>query len=490
MASDKNAFHCWKCNNNFILKSEKGTYITVQCKICLPAMKHSRTLLMQDMSQCDVMEDATASSSTQVVTQPPFEASKDRFRQCVNKLVFNFLFDDDVQCFLLVEQPSFRKLIEGISGRKKVMCRKTQRQTFGQHKTAVSSVTCHWIDKDTLERHSAALACTRLKGRHTYDAVAAKLNEIHAEYRIQNKVKSTVNDNGSNFFGVREDESDDYSDEVRFLDVGGLLPEDGDGEQFFLPQHQCCAAHTLNLIATNEIHKAASNHNKAHRSSLATEVVQEIANMHLTVPSVTRWNSEFRAITKLAGLPEEKLREICDKLDVPRLHPQESAFLKEYTETKLFEKMPHLLYNSHIVTTISEAIEERFGSVLASHEAKMATATLPKFCLNWLSPEKSYDMRRTLLQEAIAQEPLHSPATYLEDSDNNLTSLKAFPTVKRLFIKYNTTLPSSAPVEHLFSHGGNLLTSSRNRMSDDHMEQVLLLCYNKQHCPSDLPHDD
>lgn len=441
-------------------------------------------------------------------------------------------------------------------------------------------VTCHWIDKDTLERHSAALACTRLKGRHTYDAVAAKLNEIHAEYRIQTKVKSTVTDNGSNFvkafreFGVREDESDDYSDEVRFLDVGGLLQEDGDGEQFFLPQHQRCAAHTLNLIATNEIHKAASNGpsrklyrsamakcssiwNKAHRSSLATEVVQEIANMHLTVPSVTRWNSEFRAITKLAGLPEEKLREICDKLDVPRLHPQESVFLKEYIEvlkplavatdilqgeskcylgfliptllslkTKLFEKMPHLLYNSHIVTTIGEAIEKRFGSVLASHEAKMATATLPKFRLNWLSPEKRDDMRRTLLQEAIAQEPLHSPATvrddnseksdeseenffvfhnaksssdstthdevrkYLEDSNNNLTSLKAFPTVKRLFIKYNTTLPSSAPVERLFSHGGNLLTSSRNRMSDDHMEQVLLLRYNKQHCPSDLPLDD
>lgn len=144
---------------------------------------------------------------------------------------------------------------------------------------------------------------------------------------------------------AREDESDDCSDEVRFLDVGGLLQEDGDGEELFLTQHQHCAAHTLNLIATNEIHKAASNGpsrklysamakcssiwNEAHRSSLATEVIQEIANMNLTVPLVTRWNSEFRAITKLAGLPEEKLREICDTLEVPRLHPQECAFLKE-----------------------------------------------------------------------------------------------------------------------------------------------------------------
>lgn len=63
------------------------------------------------------------------------------------------------------------------------------------------------------------------------------------------EVKSTVTNNRSNFvkafreFGVKEDESDDYSDDVRFLNVGGLLQEEGDGEQFFLPKHQRCAAH-------------------------------------------------------------------------------------------------------------------------------------------------------------------------------------------------------------------------------------------------------
>ena len=240
------------------------------------------------------------------------------------------------------------------------------------------------------------------------------------------------------------------------------------------------------------------------------------------------------------------------------LHPQESAFLKEYTEAlqplafaidilqgenkcylgfviptllslkvKLSEKLPHVIYTSQIITTIIKATEQRFGSVLDGNEA-MATVTLPKFRLCWLGPEKRDDMRRTLLQEAIAmeQQKLSSVAMaqgepsnsddnsdesffvfdnaksssdstahdevrkYLEESDISLKYLQTFPIVKKLFLKYNTTLPSSAPVECLFSHGGNFLTASRNRMRDDHMELVLLLHYNNHHHPTDPIHND
>lgn len=69
---------------------------------------------------------------------------------------------------------------------------------------------------------------------------------------------------------------------------------------------------------------------------------------------------------------------------------------------------------------------------------------------------------------------------FLRDPEKSMQFLNSYPLVKQLFMKYNNTLPSSAPVEHLFSYGGNVLALSRSRMSDEHMEQVFLrrLCSN------------
>jgi len=52
-------------------------------------------------------------------------------------------------------------------------------------------VTGHWIDPSSLQRRSAALACERMVGRHTYDAIAAKLTAVHSSYRVGRKVVMT-----------------------------------------------------------------------------------------------------------------------------------------------------------------------------------------------------------------------------------------------------------------------------------------------------------
>jgi len=52
-------------------------------------------------------------------------------------------------------------------------------------------------------------------------------------------------------------------------------------------------------------------------------------------------------------------------------------------------------------------------------------------------------------------------------------------TTQEVFIKYNTPLPSSAPVERVFSVGGAILSKKRGKMSDEHFEKTMLLKCNK-----------
>jgi len=143
-------------------------------------------------------------------------------------------------------------------------------------------------------------------------------------------------------------------------------------------------------------------------------------------------------------------------------------------------------------------------------ELILAAATLPQFRLRWCGDDQTKEMARNMLRhEMTSSRVTDDPADrqssdetddeffaftslaparndvnqeldlYLSDDCKQLDSLNRFPAVKLLFLKYNTGIPSSAPVERLFSARGQIMTSRRSRLSDEHFEMLLLLKLNE-----------
>ena len=75
-----------------------------------------------------------------------------------------------------------------------------------------------------------------------------------------------------------------------------------------------------------------------------------------------------------------------------------------------------------------------------------------------------------------AQEELYR---FLKSNNCGITTLNDYPAIKKLFIKYNTALPSSASVKRMFSVDGSIITPQRGHLLDDIIEYQILLKINK-----------
>ncbi|KAE9542264.1 hypothetical protein AGLY_003391 [Aphis glycines] len=277
--------------------------------------------------------------------------------------------------------------------------------------------------------------------------------------------------------------------------------------------------------------------NLISRSTVASDKVLDICGCKFPVPIITRWNSLYDASLKILK-HKSQIVKLFDDLHLTKLKLNEWVFLEEYSKTMeplaisldtLQGENRNLKHCKPLSLIIIKAIKTRFSYLfdLSSPESKIfiiSSISHPKFKLSWVPVRFINDCKTLFLKECsvvaatsehfmnsvIGDEEIDSDnsdnelysnfcttnkidsnnigsetktlnnanleaISFLSSTKKDLDILNQYPIVKEVFLKYNTIIPSSAPIERLFSKAIQVLIPMRNRLNDKTVEMIL--CY-------------
>ena len=159
---------------------------------------------------------------------------------------------------------------------------------------------------------------------------------------------------------------------------------------------------------------------------------------------------DFEWVLVSATHPRYKLASSVDWL--PGVHAERLCYrTKEYLINIIKESEPEEFENNEAGHQIeTKDLEDEFMSTLLEFPDKKSGVNQTEQFLRESSPLKHLDL-----------------------------SVFSNDTIKDLFIKFNTAIPSSAAVERLFSTGKDVLKTKRSRLTDKHFEMLLFLRKNK-----------
>lgn len=221
-----------------------------------------------------------------------------------------------------------------------------------------------------------------------------------------------------------------------------------------------------------------------------------------------------------------------------KLQGEKSCYLGYVAPTvitirNLLMEQNHLVYCASLSKAIIKGLEKRYAFIFNLKDSKskpyiLAAVSHPKFKMDWVPQQFSDVCKQLFLSECneigsllnvesgnseVSENeseddfynsilPSSQSSGSFENSCNNmasvqglsylnskkkdggkdLTTLNNYSIVKQIFLKYNTTLPSSAPVERLFSSGSQILAPRRNRLSDKTFEMLVCVKSNQINC--------
>jgi hypothetical protein len=104
-----------------------------------------------------------------------------------------------------------------------------------------------------------------------------------------------------------------------------------------------------------------------------------------------------------------------------------------------------------------EEVQKQFDASESTNAQKSPLIQHASFFYSIVNKVKPVDHENSCLIELLE---------YLDSDNRDILMLKKYPTVLKIFKQNNVILPSSAPVERMFSTGGRILTPSRNKLCD------------------------
>lgn len=367
-------------------------------------------------------------------------------------------------------------------------------------------------------------------------------------------------------------QDEDEEEDEATVNLGDILTGHNyayEEDAVLLPMHFRCAAHSLNLVASNDSRAALkpSNSeyartyyrvfgilskawNKYNQSVQFGEQVQAKLGKAMVTPTSTRWNSTYDAVMRvleLYGQDRVAFNSVLGFAKLPSLNNSEVEFLEQWSSVMGYVAQAldllqgdKSIYLGHLLPTIRtltnyledaredttkcqplikallEGISKRFDIYFTRREFLVATAYLPGFKVDGshFTEEEQENAKRFLIEEVqevgdsnnsqLSQEARTSSSgsqsamasffakrpkkadsatqevnRFLMDDSEAMESLLPYRRVKRVFLKYNCILPSSASSERLFSRAKLILRRTRQRLGDSNFEAQLLLSANK-----------
>jgi len=204
---------------------------------------------------------------------------------------------------------------------------------------AYLGITGHYIEFGQLQLSSSLLSCSRFRGSHTGERIAAEVVSVMDAYQIQQKVDFFITDNAANMrkalttFVTQDDEQID--EEANELAVENpelwqdLDPVDHAEIDEVLAAHSkrerlSCFDHSLHLVVGDDLKntkcistalsKCCKICSLLHTSALFSDAFAQVFGPNKGIPAsvVTRWNSTLRQVKALLSLDAKQLQDLLE----------------------------------------------------------------------------------------------------------------------------------------------------------------------------------